>query len=251
MFTHNPFVPVAEFLAPIYLQLYVVLMILAVVAGTLLDLYHKDSARFFAQQRARARARATHRLGVTHRAVLAALTLAREVLTSGEFHDWRRRLSHLLLSWGFVLYLLATGVMVFGYPANPDTPALWPLLWNLGALMVLGGGGWFFFRLRVDVVQERRPPWRLVRADLFIGLLLASVSLGLLFEMVGWTGLPGATRLLFSLYLLFTTLLFATVPWSKFAHMFYKPVMAYQRRVEAADGSSHLPTPAPGRQPRS
>ena len=43
-----------------------------------------------------------------------------------------------------------------------------------------------------------------------------------------------------------TTVLFIGVPWSKFAHMFYKPAAAYQRRVEEASGASGLPQPASG-----
>lgn len=247
MFTDNPFIAAAGFLPPHFLQAYLVLMVLAVAGGTLFDLVHKGSARFFAQQRLRSRAAATRQLGGAERAALAARTLAVEVATSGEFCNWKRRISHLLMSYGFVLYLVTTIVMVFAYPADPATPAVLPLLWNLGVLMVLVGGGWFFFWLRVDVAHERHPAWRLVRADLFIVALLASVGLALVFELVALAQLPTATRIVFGAYLVFSTLLFASVPWSKFAHMFYKPVVAYQRRVEAADGSSSLPTPAEGR----
>jgi hypothetical protein len=110
--------------------------------------------------------------------------------------------------------------------------------------MVLVGGYWFFFFLRVNVVHDGQPPWRLVRADLFIVSLLASVSFALLFEFVAMADNPTATRIFFGLYLLFTTLLFVSVPWSKFAHMFYKPVMAFERRVQQEDGSSDLPAAA-------
>jgi len=34
-----------------------------------------------------------------------------------------------------------------------------------------------------------------------------------------------------------TTVLFAGVPWSKFAHMFFKPAAAFQKRLTKADGS--------------
>jgi hypothetical protein len=38
--------------------------------------------------------------------------------------------------------------------------------------------------------------------------------------------------------------LFASVPWSKFSHMFYKPAAAFQRRLEEARGSRmNLPLP--------
>jgi len=145
--------------------------------------------------------------------------------------------------YGFVTYLVTTVVMVFVYPTDTHPPVGLPVLWNIGALMTLVGGYWFFFFLRVNVVHDGHPPWRLVRADLFIGSLLASITFALLFEWVAMAGNPVATRVFAGLYVLFTTLLFVSVPWSKFAHMFYKPVVAFQRRVEEADGASDLPTP--------
>jgi len=243
MLTDNPFIPLTDFLSPLFMQVYIVLMVLAVVAGTAFDLYHKRSASFFAQQRERSRAAATRPLSSGDTAAIAARTL-NEIATSGEFCNRKRRISHVLMSYGFVLYVLTTIVLVFAYPADPATPRLLPVLWNLGVLMVLVGGYWFFFFLRVNVVQEHHPPWHLMRADLFIASLLASVTFALLYEVVAWAQNPMATRLFFGLYLLFTTLLFVSVPWSKFAHMFYKPVVAFQKRVEEADGSSDLPTPA-------
>ena len=240
----NPFFAAAEFLPAWFLPAYVVSMIGAVLAGTLFDLWHKRSARYFALHRQRLRARATRPLSGGKLALIATQTLLHEVAASGEFCAWQRRLSHLLMSWGFVLYLLATVALVFFYTGNPRPPLLLPLLWNLGAVMVLVGGLWFFFVLRVDVAREARPPWRLVRADLFIVTLLLSVACALLYEIAILTRHPGAIQAAFIAYLSFTTLLFVTVPWSKFAHMFYKPAAALQRRVEQADGSSDLPRPA-------
>jgi hypothetical protein len=47
------------------------------------------------------------------------------------------------------------------------------------------------------------------------------------------------------MYLMATTVLFGSVPWSKFSHMFFKPAAALQKRVENANGSrSNLPEPA-------
>ena len=247
MFTDNPFIPVTDFLPPRFMQLYIVLMVLAVVAGTLFDLYHKGSAKFFVQQRKRSRAAATRRLGGAEMAAIAVTVLVDEVATSGEFCNRKRRLSHLLMSYGFVLYLVTTVVMVCAYPtAAVPTPVALPLLWNLGALMVLVGGDWFFFLLRVDVAKEGHSPFRLVRADLFIVTLLASVTFALLWALAQATHNPAAAWLFFGLYIFFSTLLFVSVPWSKFAHMFYKPVVAFQRRVEEADGSSSLPAPTAG-----
>lgn len=248
MFTANPFVPLADFISPALMQGYLVLMALAVAAGTVFDMLHKQSLQFFARDWQASQTDAKRPLGGGEMAALAATTLLKEVATSGEFCNKKRRLSHLLMSYGFVIYLLTTIVMVCAYPtAATPTPALLPLLWHLGALMVLVGGYWFFFLLRVDVAHEGHSPFRLVRADLFIGSLLASVTFALAWAFAQTTPYPAVAWVFFALYIFFSTLLFVSVPWSKFAHMFYKPVVAFQRRVEEANGSSKLPTPtAPG-----
>ena len=132
-------------------------------------------------------------------------------------------------------------------PAVP-APAAWPVLWNIGALMVLAGGCWFFFFIRADVAKEGHSPFRLARADLFIVSLLSSVGLAIIWEVVQSAGNPLATGIVFGIYIRFTTVLFLGVPWSKFAHMFYKPAAALQRRVEEASAASDLPAPAARKQ---
>jgi hypothetical protein len=118
-------------------------------------------------------------------------------------------------------------------------------LWYIGALMVCLGGYWFWFFIRVDVAAEGNSPFRLVHADLFVVSLLASVTLGLIWALVAFTGNTIWANVFLALYLLATTVLFGSVPWSKFAHMFYKPAAAFQKRVEQANGSRrNLPAPA-------
>lgn len=247
MLTSNPFAELATFLSPLVMQAYVVLMVLVVAIGTLADMLHKGSARFFLRDRKKKRAAAARPPGFPGVAAHAIRTLFFEVAVSGELVacSLKRWLSHLLMFYGFLTYLVSTVVLVFGYPAT-DTPAptVWPVLWNFGALMVLVGGSWFFFFIRVDVAMEGKSPFRLMRADLFIVSLLASVLFALVWEIVQAAGNRAATQIFFGIYLFFTTVLFAGVPWSKFAHMFYKPAAAFQRRVEEADGSSGLPKPA-------
>ena len=244
MFTTNPFAAAGDFLSPLVMQVYVILMILAVIAGTLFDVVHKGSAKFFARRREKSEAAAQRRLDSGETVSLALATIA-EAAVSGEFCKWPRRLSHLLMMYGFILYLITTIVMVFAYPGAAPTPAILPTLWTLGAVMNLAGGLWFFFILRVNVAYDGASPFYLGRADLFVGSLLASIAFALLWHYMQTTIGPAlSTRILFGIYIFFTTLLFVSVPWSKFAHMFFKPAVAYQRRVEEANGSSDLPSPS-------
>ena len=243
MFTTNPFAPLTAFVSPGAMQGYIILMVLAVLIGTLFDLLHDKKLKFFLQERQRTRAAATRQLGGAELAAIASRTLVKDIASFGEFCNRQRRISHALMFYGFVLYLVTTVVLVFAYPGDAHPPIVLPILWNLGAVMTLVGGYWFFFFLRVNVVHDGQPPWRLVRADLFIVTLLSSVTLALAFEVVAMVQNPAAVKLVAGLYVFFTTLLFVSVPWSKFAHMFYKPVVAFQKRIEEADGSSDLPTP--------
>jgi len=245
MLFSNPFTVLSESIPVFVMQTYVVLMILAVAFGTLFDLYHKRSAEFFALRRKKSEAAAQRRLAGWELASLATRTIGKEVMTSGEFCKWQRQVSHLLIMYGFVLYLITTLLMVFVYARAARTPALVTGLWNIGALMVLAGGLWFFFALKVNVAYEKHSPLRLIPADLFVGSLLTSVAFALLWHFAQTVAKgAAATWVLLILYIFFTTLLFVSVPWSKFAHMFYKPVAAFQKRVEEANGSSDLPTPA-------
>jgi hypothetical protein len=241
MFAQNPFAALNGVLPPSAMQIYVALMVLAVIAGTLLDMAHKGSATYFF-----AKSRKTRGQGKpVDTASIAVKTVVVDVLASGEFCNPRRRIAHLLTMYGFILFVVTTAIMVFAYPtAATPTPALMPLLWWLGGLMVMAGGYWFWFFIRVDVAADGGSPWRLMRADLFILSLLASVTLGLLWAWLQTTG-SAASGLFFGLYILATTVLFCGVYWSKFAHMFFKPAAAFEKRVSEASGTNaNLPLQA-------
>jgi len=238
MFTSNPFAELSASISPAVMQAYVVVMIVLVAAGTLFDVVHKGSAKYFFQNMRRAKAKGAQPLGGGELVSIAVHTAVVDVLASGEFCNPRRRIAHLLGMYGFVLYVLATVVLVF----NPAAGAIWAQLWWLGGLMVCLGGYWFWFFIRVDVAAEGNSPFRVVRADLFILSMLASATLGLVWAWLQARGSAG-TMVVFGLYILATTVLFAGVPWSKFAHMFFKPAAAFEKRVSKANGTvENLPT---------
>jgi hypothetical protein len=234
MFSSNAFAAVSGSLPAGFMQWYVGLMIVAVIVGTVADMIHKGSAKYFF-----ANARKTRAQGKpVDKASIAVKTLAVDVLASGEFCNPRRRVAHLLTMYGFILYVVTTAVMVFVYPtAATPTPALVPQLWWLGGLMVMVGGYWFWFFIRVDVAAEGSSPLRLMRADLFILSMLASVTAGLLWAWLQASA-SAASWPFFGLYLLATTVLFGGVYWSKFAHMFFKPAAAFDKRLAEADGTN-------------
>lgn len=246
MITENPFSVLSEIISPSVMQLYVVAMFVLVVGGTVLDTLHKKSAQWFYKNAEEAKKSATREVTGGEKVSAAIGVATQEILTSAEFQNMRRRTSHLFTMWGFVIFVATSAIMVFFY-ASPDasTPVIWPLLWHLGALSLCFGGYWFWFAIRVDVSAEGNPWHRVVRADMFILSLLATATFGLIWSFLqSTTGVMSGMSLLFlGLFLLSSTVLFAGVLWSKFAHMFFKPAAAFQKRITKLDGSAeNLPT---------
>ncbi len=244
MFTTNPFAGLSAFVSPSVMQTYIVVMIILVAAGTIYDVLHKKSARYFRENMRKSKAEGT-KVGGGEMISMAIKTAVVDVAMSGEFCSQRRRIAHLLGMYGFIFFAVATTVMVFRYPtANVATPAIWPLLWWLGAAMVCIGGYWFWFFIRVDVSAEGSSPFRIMPADLFILSLLGSATFALIWAFLQARG-HAWTMIAFWLHIIFTTVLFGSVPWSKFAHMFFKPAAAFEKRLSAANGTrSNLPPPA-------
>jgi len=243
MFTSNPFAVLSAFIPPAFMPTFVVIMVVLVVAGTLFDVVHKSSAKYFFENWRKSKSKGVKPVDGGELVSIAVKTGVVDVLTSGEFCNVRRRIAHLLTMYGFVMYVVATALMVFCYPtAATPTPAILPILWWIGGLMVCIGGYWFWFFIRVDVAAEGNSPLRVMHADLFILSLLASVTLGLVWAFLQAKGGYGAS-VFFGLYIIATTALFGSVPWSKFAHMFFKPAAAFEKRMSKANGTAeNLPT---------
>ena len=108
MFTSNPFAELSASIPPGVMQAYLVLMAVLVVAGTLFDIMHKGSAKYFfdnwRNRRRKAHAGRRRRDGVDR----ASRPPWSTSLASGEFCNTRRRIAHLLTMYGFVIYVVAT-----------------------------------------------------------------------------------------------------------------------------------------------
>jgi len=236
----NPFSAISTIIPPSMMKTYVVLMVLLVAGGTILDMVHKQSAKYFFANSKKAQAGARVKVGGGKKASLAVKTVANEVLTSSEFCNSKRRLSHLMTMYGFIFFVVTTALLIFKYTGgDAQAPALVGLLWHLGALSLCVGGYWFWFSIRVDVASEG-VKWNQFngRGDLFILGLLSTATFALLFSFTQMIGLGGISMFLFALFIVSSTVLFGSVYWSKFAHMFFKPAAAFQKKVAQADGSN-------------
>jgi hypothetical protein len=242
MFTSNPFAALSANLSldPGVMQAYVVVMVILVIGGTLLDVVHKKSAKYFFEKGQSLKKIAKREVGGGEKLGLAVSTLTSEVLTSSEFANPERRVSHLFTMYGFIVFVVTTAILIFGLPVKEgEGSALVPLLWHLGALSICIGGYWFWLKIRADVLTEGHKWYDVHQADLFIVSLLLMATFALIWSVLQAS--TGATSVLsivaFIIFIAATTTLFSTVLWSKFAHMFFKPAAAFQKKVAVADGS--------------
>jgi hypothetical protein len=113
MLASNPFAQLSDVFSPLVMQAYIVVMLGLVVAGTLFDIIHKRSARYFFDNWRASRSKAREQVGGGAMIAIAMETALYDVLASGEFCNARRRVAHLLGMYGFVIYVATTAIMVF------------------------------------------------------------------------------------------------------------------------------------------
>ena len=248
MFSINPFSILAETVSPIFMQLFVIVMTILVVVGTLVDIIHKKNVKYFFNNAKKAKLSATKTLSVGEKISVIFKTIFSDIATTSELGAGKRRAAHLLGMYGTVLFWIGSVIMIFCYATpSSDTPSVWPIIWHVGAIMTVLGGSWFWFFLRVDVYSEAHPWYRIIKADLFVLSLLASATFGLIWSFLQSLNLNNRwdDKLFFILFVISNLVLFGGVYWSKFAHMFYKPGAAIQKNLAEADGSrDNLPPPA-------
>ena len=183
MLSINPFSMLAETVSPIFMQMFIIVMALFVVVGTLLDIIHKKNVKYFFNNAKKAKLSATKTLSTGERITVISKTIVSDIATTSELGAGKRRAAHLLGMYGTILFWLGSAVMIFCY-SNPssETPSAWPIIWHIGAIMTVLGGSWFWFFLRVDVYSEAQPWYRIIKADLFVLALIAASLTGLIWS---------------------------------------------------------------------
>ena len=245
MFTSNPFAELSN-LVPIFaMQSFVILMFVLVLGGTIYDMIEKQNVTYFFRNWKKSKLSKIRDVSLNEMLVIIFKTITVDVFSAAEFCNFNRRLAHLLTFYGFIGYVITTVIIVFIYlPNQIETPVIIPFLWYISALLISIGCYWFWFFIRVDVVAEGNSRFRLVQADIFVLSLAISSTLGIFWGLTQ-TSNPFLSNVLLLLYLVSNLILFGSIPWSKFAHMFYKPGAALHKRVSEADGSRrNLPEPA-------
>tara|TARA_Y100001970_G_scaffold214974_1_gene262902 strand:- start:899 stop:1699 length:801 start_codon:yes stop_codon:yes gene_type:complete len=248
MFSANPFSILAETVSPVFMQVFVLVMVTLVVVGTIIDIIHKKNVKYFFENAKKAKLSATKKLTTGEKISVISKTIVSDIATTSELGAGKRRAAHLLGMYGTILFWIGSVIMIFCYTSNSsDTPVFWPMIWHIGAVMTIIGGSWFWFFLRVDVYSEAQPWYRIIKADLFVLALLASSLTGFIWSFLQFLDLNDRwdDKVFLVLYIISNIVLFGGVYWSKFAHMFYKPGAAIQKNLAEADGSrDNLPPEA-------
>ena len=183
MLSINPFSILAETLSPIFMQLFVIVMTILVVVGTLVDIIHKKNVKYFFNNAKKAKLSATKTLSTGQKISVISKTIVSDIATTSELGAGKRRAAHLLGMYGTILFWIGSVIMIFCYSTtSSDTPTVWPIIWHVGAIMTVLGGCWFWFFLRVDVYSEAQPWYKIIKADLFVLALIASSLFGLIWS---------------------------------------------------------------------
>ncbi len=180
MIDTNPFAELAAYIPVATMQGYVVLMVLLVIGGTILDMIHKKSAKYFFENAKKAEKNAKRTVSGGEKARLPCRRCQR---SSDLFRVREHEAPDLPPVHDVRIHPLRcrTAVLIFGYRPR-QRAGIWPLLWHLGALMLCFGGYWFWFVIRVDVSSEGNPGTTSRRGDLFILSLLTTATFGLLWS---------------------------------------------------------------------
>jgi len=248
VFLTNPFLLLSETVPTILMQIFVIVMALLVIIGTLLDIIHKKNVKYFFENAKKAKLSAQKTLSSSEKISVISKTIVSDIATTSELGAGKRRIAHILGMYGTLLFWIGSVIMIFCYSnENSVTPIAWPIVWHAGAIMTVLGGSWFWFFLRVDVYSEAQPWYRIIKADLFVLALIASSLFGLIWSYLQSLNLNERwdDKVFLVLFIVSNLVLFGGVYWSKFAHMFYKPGAALQKNLAEADGSmDNLPPPA-------
>ena len=246
MLNTNPFSTLAELVSPLAMQYFVIAMIILIAVGTIIQMINHKNLTYFLNNAKKAKLAATKELGIGEKTSIIAKTTVVDIGTTSELGFGKRRLAHVLGMYGTILFWASSVVLVFCYTGQDKSNSeTWSMLWHVGAILTCLGGYWFWFFLRVDVLAEAHPWYRIIKADLFVLALLACATFGLAWSYTQSSGMITLNYLFLVLFIVANLILFGGVYWSKFAHMFYKPGAAIQKNLAEADGSrDNLPPPA-------
>ena len=109
MFLINPFALLSETVPTIFMQGFVIVMAILVIAGTLLDIIHKKNVKYFFENAKKAKLSAKKTLSSGEKISVISKTIISDIATTSELGAGKRRIAHLLGMYNFTFCHCAAG----------------------------------------------------------------------------------------------------------------------------------------------
>ena len=109
----NPFSVLAETVSSIFLQIFVIAMIILVIVGTLVDIVHKKNVKYFFENAKKAKLSATKKLSTGEKISVISKTIVSDIATTSELGAGKRRAAHLLGMYGTILFWISSVILIF------------------------------------------------------------------------------------------------------------------------------------------
>ena len=113
MLSANPFAILSESISPIFMQSFVIVMIILVIVGTLVDIIHKKNVKYFFENAKKAKLSATKNLSTGEKITVISKTIVSDIATTSELGTGKRRAAHLLGMYGTILFCIGSVIMIF------------------------------------------------------------------------------------------------------------------------------------------
>ncbi len=157
-----------------------------------------------------------------------------------ECEDRKRYWAHLALLWGFLGLFVAT-ILAFGIDflisVNSGLKIVPHVLGIVAGLVLMYGSGYYLY-VRY-FVKDSYSKYSHHSDWVFVWLMFLAGLTGFLLDLLMWVNLPWPAYIAFALHLVVVFDLLLTAPFTKFAHVIYRPLAlwiskAYSRRETQA-----------------
>ena len=131
MLTINPFAELSTIIPAIFLQFFVIAMVLLIIIGTGLDMLHKKNVVYFFRNAQKAKKSAKTELSAGKKTAVILKTVASDIATTSELGFGKRRLAHVLGMYGTIFFWIASVILIFKYTDGITAPTYIPIIWHI------------------------------------------------------------------------------------------------------------------------
>ena len=143
----------------------------------MIDIIHKKNVKYFFENAKKAKKSAKIELTTGQRTSVILKTVAHDIATTAELGRGKRRVAHVLGMYGTIIFWVTSALLIFSFPtAGSSTPSV---NYNVACRCNNDLFRWLLVLvfLRVDVLAEAHPWYRIIKADLFVLALISMCNI--------------------------------------------------------------------------